>query len=110
MVSPALKEKVLHVLLKKLPLDSVVLNKYRPNSSLLILGKVVEKVAVLKLMSTLEEADYSYFSEISGWDLVMRQLGCTVGVLWQSQDGDGTFVSVLLDLSVAFVITGMMSF
>lgn len=92
MVSPALREKVLHVLLKKLPLGLVVLNKYRPNSRLLILGKVVEKVVVLKLMSTLEEADYNYFSEISGWDLVMRQLGCTVDVLWRRQDGQNICV------------------
>uniref|UniRef100_A0A803U146 Reverse transcriptase domain-containing protein n=1 Tax=Anolis carolinensis TaxID=28377 RepID=A0A803U146_ANOCA len=99
-----LKQAVVRPLLKKVSLDSTVLNNFRPISNLPFLGKVLERVVASQLQGFLDDINYldqsqSGFRPGHGTETALVAL---VDDLCRELDRGNVTLLVLLDISVAF--------
>uniref|UniRef100_A0A803SNL8 Reverse transcriptase domain-containing protein n=1 Tax=Anolis carolinensis TaxID=28377 RepID=A0A803SNL8_ANOCA len=99
-----LKQAVVRPLLKKVSLDSTVLNNFRPISNLPFLGKVLERVVASQLQGFLDDINYldqsqSGFRPGHGTETALVAL---VDDLRRELDGGSVTLLVLLDISAAF--------
>uniref|UniRef100_A0A803TDF9 Reverse transcriptase domain-containing protein n=1 Tax=Anolis carolinensis TaxID=28377 RepID=A0A803TDF9_ANOCA len=99
-----LKQAVVRPLLKKVSLDSTVLNNFRPISNLPFLGKVLERVVASQLQGFLDDINYLDQSQ-SGFRPghgTKTALVALVDDLRRELDRGSVTLLVLLDISAAF--------
>uniref|UniRef100_A0A803TII9 Reverse transcriptase domain-containing protein n=1 Tax=Anolis carolinensis TaxID=28377 RepID=A0A803TII9_ANOCA len=99
-----LKQAVVRALLKKVSLDSTVLNNFRPISNLPFLGKVLERVVASQLQGFLDDINYLDQSQ-SGFrpgHSTKTALVALVDDLRRELDRGSVTLLVLLDISAAF--------
>ena len=99
-----LKTAVVKPLLKKPSLDKNLLRNYRPISNLPFLSKILEKVVLHKLLSNLQENNFSnpFQSAYRAGHSTETVLLCIVNDILSALDNDNISVLLLLDLSAAF--------